>query len=187
MVRMRELAVESSNGSLSDTERSMLDEEFQALISEIDRVSAVAEYNGIKVMDGTVPTLTFQVGFRNTGDDQITVNLAAQTAAGLGVDAEAVSTQANAQTAISTIDAAMESLLTDRAEIGATINNLNATITHLNATATSYGEALGNVRDADIGAESSEFARHQVMQQAGVAMIAQSNAIAQNALKLIGG
>ena len=187
MVRMRELAVESANGSLSDTERGMLDEEFQALVSEIDRVAAVAEYNGIKLMDGTVPTLTFQVGFRNTGNDQLTVNLAAQTAAGLGVDAEAVGTQAAAQDAIATIDDAMESLLTDRAEIGATINNLNSTIAHLGTTATSYGEALGTVRDADVGAESTEFAKHQVMQQAGVAMIAQSNAIAQNALKLIGG
>jgi len=187
MVRMRELAVESANGSLSDTERGMLDEEFQALIGEIDRVAAVAEYNGIKLMDGTVPSLTFQVGFRNTGNDQLTVNLAAQNAAGLNIDAENVGTQAAAQDAIATIDEAMESLLTDRADIGATINNLNATIAHLGSTATSYGEALGSVRDADVGAESTEFAKHQVMQQAGVAMIAQSNAIAQNALKLIGG
>jgi flagellin len=187
MVRMRELAVEASNGSLSDTERGMLDEEFQSLVTEIDRVSAVAEYNGIKLMDGTVPSLTFQVGFRNTADDQLSVNLNAQTANGLGVDAEAVGTQAGAQAAISVIDDAMESLLSDRADIGAVINNLNTTIAHLGTTATSYGEALGNVRDADVGAESTEFAKHQVMQQAGVAMIAQSNAIAQNALKLIGG
>lgn len=187
MVRMRELAVEAANGSLSDTERSMLDEEFQNLVTEIDRVAAVAEYNGIKLMDGTVPSLTFQVGFRNTADDQLSVTLSAQTANGLGVDTEAIGTQADAQQAIGVIDDAMESLLSDRADIGATINNLNATIAHLGATSTSYGEALGNVRDADVGAESTEFARHQVMQQAGVAMIAQSNAIAQNALKLIGG
>jgi flagellin len=187
MVRMRELAVEAANGSLSDTERGMLDEEFQSLVTEIDRVSAVAEYNGIKLMDGTVPSLTFQVGFRNTANDQLSVNLDAQTANGLGVDAEAVDTQAGAQAAISVIDDAMESLHSDRADIGAAINNLNTTIAHLGTTATSYGEALGNVRDADVGAESTQFAKHQVMQQAGVAMIAQSNAIAQTALKLIGG
>jgi len=187
MVRMRELAVEAANGSISDTERGMLDEEFQSLITEVDRVSAVAEYNGIQLMDGTVPDLTFQIGFRNSDDDQLTVTLNAQSANNLGVDGEAVSTQVAAQDAIGAIDLAMESLLSDRADIGATINNLNSSISHLSTTATSYGEALGNVRDADIGAESTEFAKHQVMQQAGIAMIAQSNALAQNALKLISG
>lgn len=187
MVRMRELAVEAANGSISDTERGMLDQEFQSLLTEVDRVSAVAEYNGIQLMDGTVPDLTFQIGFRNSNDDQLTVTLNAQSSNGLGIDAEAVSTQVAAQDAIATLDLAMESLLSDRADIGATINNLNSSIAHLSTTATSYGEALGNVRDADIGAESTEFAKHQVMQQAGIAMIAQSNAIAQNALKLISG
>lgn len=187
MVRMRELAVEAANGSISDTERGMLDQEFQSLLTETDRVSSVAEYNGIQLMDGTVPNLTFQIGFRNSNDDQLTVTLNAQSANGLGIDAEAVSTQVAAQDAIASLDLAMESLLSDRADIGATINNLNSSISHLSTTATSYGEALGNVRDADIGAESTEFAKYQVMQQAGIAMIAQSNAIAQNALKLIGG
>jgi flagellin len=187
VVRMRELAVQAANGSISDTERGMLDQEFQSLITETDRVSSVAEYNGIQLMDGTVPNLTFQIGFRNSNDDQLTVTLNAQSANGLGIDAEAVSTQVAAQDAIASLDLAMESLLSDRADIGATINNLNSSISHLSTTATSYGEALGNVRDADIGAESTEFAKYQVMQQAGIAMIAQSNAIAQNALKLIGG
>jgi flagellin len=187
VVRMRELAVQAANGSISDTERGMLDQEFQSLITETDRVSSVAEYNGIQLMDGTVPNLTFQIGFRNSNDDQLTVTLNAQSANGLGIDAEAVSTQVAAQDAIASLDLAMESLLSDRADIGATINNLNSSISHLSTTATSYGEALGNVRDADIGAESTEFAKHQVMQQAGIAMIAQSNAMAQNALKLISG
>jgi flagellin len=187
MVRMRELAVEAANGSISDTERGMLDQEFQSLITETDRVSSVAEYNGIQLMDGNVTNLTFQIGFRNSNDDQLTVTLNAQSANGLGIDAEAVSTQVAAQDAIASLDLAMESLLSDRADIGATINNLNSSISHLSTTATSYGEALGNVRDADIGAESTEFAKHQVMQQAGIAMIAQSNAMAQNALKLISG
>lgn len=187
VVRMRELAVEAANGSISDTERGMLDQEFQSLLTEVDRVSSVAEYNGIQLMDGTVPDLTFQIGFRNSNDDQLTVTLNAQSSNGLGIDAEAVSTQVAAQDAIASLDLAMESLLSDRADIGATINNLNSSIAHLSTTATSYGEALGNVRDADIGAESTEFAKHQVMQQAGIAMIAQSNAIAQNALKLISG
>jgi len=187
MVRMRELAVEAANGSISDTERDMLDQEFQDMITELDRVSSVAEYNGIQLMDGSVPSLTFQVGFRNSIDDQLVIGLAEQSATSLGLIGQAVNGQVAAQDAINTIDLAMEDILSDRAGIGASINNLNTTIAHLSTTATSYQTALGTVRDADVGAESTEFARHQVMQQAGIAMIAQSNTIAQGALRLLGG
>ena len=182
MVRMRELAVEAANGSISDTERDMLDQEFQDMITELDR-----EYNGIQLMDGSVPSLTFQVGFRNSIDDQLVIGLAEQSATSLGLIGQAVNGQVAAQDAINTIDLAMEDILSDRAGIGASINNLNTTIAHLSTTATSYQTALGTVRDADVGAESTEFARHQVMQQAGIAMIAQSNTIAQGALRLLGG
>lgn len=188
LVRMRELAVEAANDSISDTERGFLDEEFQALNDEIDRISNVTEFNGINLLDGTAGaagTLTFQVGTRNSANDQITVDLDAQAASDLGVDGSAVDVISNAQGAISEIDTALESLNTDRASLGATINSLSLSVNNLSATIENYGNAVGNIRDTDIGSESAEFSKAQVLQQAGVAMLSQANALPNLALRLL--
>lgn len=188
LVRMRELSVEAANDSISDTERGFLDEEFQALSTEIDRISNVTEFNGINLLDGTAGaagTLTFQVGTRNSANDRITVQLDAQAGSDLGVDASAVDVISNAQSAISEIDTALESLNTDRASLGATINSLTLSVNNLSATIENYGNAVGNIRDTDIGAESAEFSKSQVLQQAGVAMLSQANALPNLALRLL--
>lgn len=188
LVRMRELSVEAANDSISDTERGFLDEEFQALSNEIDRISNVTEFNGINLLDGTAGdggTLTFQVGTRNSANDRITVDLDAQAGTDLGVDGSAVDVISNAQAAISEIDTALESLNTDRASLGATINSLSLSVNNLSATIENYGNAVGNIRDTDIGAESAEFSKSQVLQQAGVAMLSQANALPNLALRLL--
>ena len=189
LVRMRELAVEAANDSLSDTERGFLNTEFTDLVTEITRISDVTEFNGINLLDGSAGaagTMTFQVGTRNSTDDRITVALAAQAASDLGVDESTVDDRANAQASIAEIDTALESLNTDRASLGATINSLNVATTNLASTIENYGSAVGTIRDADIGAEAAEFSRNQVLQQAGVAMLAQSNALPNLALRLLG-
>jgi flagellin len=189
LIRMRELAVEAANDSLSDTERGFLDTEFQDLETEITRISDVTEFNGIQLLDGTAGTagtMTFQVGTRNSTNDRITVDLTDQDSTALGVNASAVDDRANAQNAIDEIDVAMESLNTDRATLGSTINSLNVAVTNLSSTIENYGAAVGTIRDADIGQESAEFSRLQVMQQAGVSMLAQANAMPNLALRLLG-
>jgi flagellin len=189
LIRMRELAVEAANDSLSDTERGFLDTEFQDLETEITRISDVTEFNGINLLDGTAGaagTMTFQVGTRNSANDRITVDLTDQDSTALGVNASAVATRANAQDAIDEIDVAMESLNTDRASLGSTINSLNVAVTNLSSTIENYGSAVGTIRDADIGQESAEFSRQQVLQQAGVSMLAQANAMPNLALRLLG-
>ena len=189
LIRMRELAVEAANDSLSDTERGFLDTEFQDLADEITRISDVTEFNGISLLDGTAGdagTMTFQVGTRNTVNDRITVALDDQDAAALGVDVSAVDDRTNAQNAIDEIDIALESLNTDRSVLGSTISSLNTAVTNLSTTVENYGTSMGQIRDADIGAESAEFARFQVLQQAGVAMLSQANALPNLALRLLG-
>lgn len=189
LVRMRELSVQAANDSLSDTERGYLDVEFQDLIGEMDRVSNTVEYNGIQLLDGTAGTggtMTFQVGTRNSTNDRITVTLADQDATALGVNASAVDTVANAQGSIDDIDAALESLSTDRATIGGTISTLNSAVDHLSSTIENYGAAVSQIRDTDMAAESAAFAQAQVLQQAGVAMVAQANALPNLALRLLG-
>jgi flagellin len=185
--RMRELAVQAASDGLTDLERGLLDTEFLALQDEIDRMAEVAQYNDIQLADGSVPDLTFHVGFRNTTFDGIKADLNDIRADALGVGAGVgIGDQAGARDAIDSVDGAMETLSDSRSGIGATISRLNQAISNLMSAETHFGQAVGNGRDADIGAESATFAREQVLQQAGVAMVAQSNTMAQNALRLLG-
>ena len=189
LIRMRELAVEAANDSLSDVERGVLNTEFQSLSNEITRISDVTEFNGIQLLDGTAGTagtMTFQVGTRNSVSNRITVDLEDQDAGALGVDGSAVDDRTNAQNAITELDTALESLNTDRSTLGSTISSLNTAVANLATTIENYGSSMGQIRDADIGAESANFARHQVLQQAGVAMLAQANTMPSLALRLLG-
>ena len=190
LVRMRELAVQSASDGLTDTERAYLDTEFGQLVDYIDRVADSTEYNGQMLLDGTAGdgagAMVFQVGTRNSANDQVAITLGDQDATALGVNASQVDTLANSQTAIDDIDTALETLATDRATLGATINELTATVDHLGVTIENYSAANSQIRDVDVAAESAEFAKAQVLQQAGVAMLAQANAMPQLALRLLG-
>jgi flagellin len=185
--RMRELAVQAASDGLTDQERGLLEVEFLALQNEIDRMATVAEYNGIQLADGSVSDLTFHVGYRNTAFDGITADLDDIRSDALGVGAGVgVGNQSGAQSAIDSVDAALETLSESRAGLGGSINRLSQAVSTLMSADTNFAEAIGNGRDADVGAESADFARDQVRQQAGVAMLAQSNTLAQVALRLLG-
>ena len=189
LIRLRELAVQSASDGLTNKERLYLDDEFQELKAEIDRVSAVTEFNGQNLLDGTAGTagvMTFQVGTRNTGNDQITVTLPNQSAAALGVGPSNVTTLTTAQTTIDEIDTALDNLATDRASLGATINKLTSAATNMGVTIENVSDSLSVIRDVDMATESTTLAKAQVLQQAGVAMLATSNQIPQLALRLLG-
>ena len=190
LIRMRELAVQSANDSLGTVERGYLNTEFTQLIQEITRVSDVAEYNGIKLLDGTggdgTGNFVFQVGTRNTANDRIGIALADVDAGSLGVAANSVDTLVNAQLAIDSVDAALTSLATDRATIGSTVNQLTAAVDNLAITIENLSAANSQIKDADLAAESADFTRNQVLMQAGTSMLAQANSIPQLALQLLG-
>ena len=183
LIRMRELAVQSSSDTLTDKERAYLDTEFEDLTAEITRISDVAEYNGIQLLDGTAGdgagNMVFQVGTRNTANDQITINLGNQDAATLGVDALDLTNLANSQAAITTIDTALDTLATDRATLGSNINELTAAVDNLAVTIENLSAANSQIKDADIAAESADFTKHQVLMQSGVAMLSQANGVSQ--------
>jgi flagellin len=190
LIRMRELAVQSANDSLTGTERAYLDTEFTQLIGEITRVSDVAEYNGIKLLDGTAGdgsgNMVFQVGTRNTLNDQIGITLSDQDATSLGVAALQVDSLVNAQGSITTIDTALSTLATDRATLGSTVNQLTAVVNNLALTIENLSAANSQIRDTDVAAESAEFTKNQVLMQAGTSMLSQANGIPQLALSLLG-
>ena len=188
LMRMRELAVESANDSMSNTERVFLDEEFATMVNEVNRIADATEFNGIRLLDGsagTSGTMTFQVGTRNSANDRILVTLNNQDAASLGIELTDVRTLGDAQSAIAEIDTALDSLNTDRANLGSGMSNLSFAIHNLGSTVEGYANAVGNTRDTDIGSESAEFSRQQVLQAAGVAMLGQANAIPIMAIRLL--
>jgi len=191
LVRMRELAVQASNDSLTSVERGYVNTEFTQLITEITRVSDVSEFNGIKLLDGTAGAgsdgaVVFQVGTRNTGNDRIGITLADTDSTALGVVAAATDTLANAQAAIATVDAAIGILATSRATLGATVNQLTAAVDNLGVTVENLSAAQSQILDTDVGMESANFTKSQVIMQAGVSMLAQANGIPSLALRLLG-
>jgi len=191
MIRMRELAVQSASDTLTNKERAYINTEFEDLTNEITRISDVTEYNGISLLTGTSGAasdgaMVYQVGTRNSANDQIKITLKDQDAAALGVDTAAVDNLANAQAAITTIDNAIDQLATDRATLGSTSNELTLAVDNLANTIENLSAARSQIEDADVAAESAEFTKNQVLMQAGVSMLSQANGIPQMSLRLLG-
>ena len=187
---MREPAVQSASDGLTNKERAYLDTEFTDIIADIDRISAVTEYNGQSLLSGTAGngsgSMVFQVGTRNTQNDRIEITLASQGSSALGVSGASVSDLAKSQSAIAIIDAALDSLAVDRTEIGTKLNKLTNAVTNLGITVENLSQANSQIRDVDMASESATFAKGQVLQQAGVAMLATSNQLPNLALRLLG-
>ncbi len=184
--RMRELAVQSANYSNTTADRQAIDAEFTQLKTEIDRVATQTKFNTKALLDGTFTAADFQVG-PNTGE---TITVAAITGLGavsLGLTAGTnVQSVSNANAAITTIDAALNTVTSTRANIGASINRFEQTISNLRVTVESLQTSRSLVQDADFAAETAALTRLQILQQSGTAVLAQANAIPRSVLSLLG-
>jgi len=191
LARMRELAEQASNGSLGTSERSALDNEYQQLLSEIDRISNVTEFNGVKLLNGSQSAtgITLQVGFMNTTNDRITffsgINATNTTNLGLTGIFATISSAGNAQSALTQIDSAISTVTTRRGTLGAIQNRLEITISNLSVTVENLSAADSRIRDADFAYETAMFTRNQILVQAGTAILAQANVLPQNVLTLL--
>lgn len=187
--RMRELSEQSANGTLGNSERTMLDGEYKELLAEINRIAGAAEFNGTKMLDGTISAaggVTLQVGFRNGSNDTITFfdTMTAVNTTALGLQAD-ISTQATAQTNLTQIDAAIDTVASARGELGAVMSRLESTIANLQITSENLSAADSAIRDADFAYEAAQFTRNQILVQAANAMVAQANVLPQAALQLL--
>jgi len=186
--RMRELAVQSANATNSSSDRASLNNEFAALAAEITRVTAATDFNGVKVI-GSSATLNFQIGANATSVNQLalaTVNAA--SAAGVASLAGATiggATGAGAISALTTLDTAINSISEIRADFGVLQNRFESVVRNLQNVGENLSAARSRIRDADFAQETSELTRTQILQQAGIAMLAQSNALPQNVLSLL--
>lgn len=186
--RMRDLAVQASNGTLTDAQRANLDAEVQQVVAEINRVGTDTEFNGIKVLAGSVATaasaVTLQVGAN--GGQSIAFTISTVSTSDMGISGIAVSTAASATAAIASLDAAISSVTTDRANLGAIQNRLEQTINRLGLTSENLQAAESRIRDADMAAEMIDFTKAQILQQSGTAMLSQANLAPQSVLTLLG-
>jgi flagellin len=206
--RMRDLAMESANGTLGASDRSALENEFVQLRSEIDRIANVTEFNGQKLMDGTNASFKFQVGISGTTSDTITANMTGMTSKaygkdavnagidlttlsiGVGTDENGVATAGNAttaQTALDTLDKAIAATSNTRATLGANQNRLQVTVANLQSASSNLSAANSRIRDVDVAAESANMTKNNILSQAGLAVLAQANQLPSAALSLLRG
>ena len=187
MTRLRELAVQSANGSVSNQDKETLDQEFQSLVNEVNRIGRSTEFSGIKLLDGSTSSVTFQVGFGTTaGIDTISVSLAASLSTSLGLNSLDIGSGGDTSAAINNIDAAINSVSSLRGSLGAVQNRLGSTINNLAIQVENLSAAESRIRDVDVAYETAQLTRNSILQQASISVLAQSNALPQSALTLLG-
>src|SRR5450830_1777514 len=174
--RMRELAVQSANASNGTGDRSNLDAEFQQLASEISRLGTDTKFNSQAVF-GT-GSLVFQVG----ADSGQTITVSAITAASISGDITSV---ANANTALSAIDAQLTTVNTQRATLGAVENRFQSVVTSLQTNVTNQTASQASIMDTDFAAQTANMTKYQILNQAGTAMLAQANSLPNSVLTLL--
>ena len=204
LLRMRELSVQAANGTLSSSDNEALDAEFQQLVSELTRIAENTTFAGNNLLNGsfdgsdpaTNPALQFQIG-EGSGQN-ISVTIAAMDATALNLfdatsSAPTVNTlvdilnATNAESALTDVDAAIETVSTARGALGAVSNRLDSTMNNLDQVAVNLTSSRGRIEDADFAAETSNLAKNQILQQAATAMLAQANASKGSVMALLQG
>jgi flagellin len=199
LLRMRELAVQSANGTLTDGDRAHTDAEFNQLVEEVTRIANNTTWAGKKLLNGdhASTALSFQIG--EGANQTIDVNIADMKATALGAEtvsngtdipalsAAGLDSVTNAQLAIQSIDNAIDSVSTARGGMGAVSNRLSSTMSNLDQIAVNLSASQGRIQDADFAQETGNLAKNQILQQAATAMIAQANASKSSVLTLVRG
>lgn len=182
LTRMRALAVEAANGTLTTLDRSYLDVEFQQLKSEVTRIASVTNYNGLTLLDGTYSDgsaaggIRLQIGTNTTANqDYYSVTLAEMTASSLGLNTVDLTTTTMALSAMTQMDSAISTKDTERTRLGAYVTRLNYTISNLQIAQESAAASESTIRDTDFASEMSRLTRAQILMQSGLAMLAQAN------------
>lgn len=186
LVRMRELAVQASNGTMSASDRDTLNEEFTALISEIDRIASSTSFNNVALLSAA-GTVTLQIDTGTTaGTDTIDVTLTAAAAADLAIDLLDIGSTGTPTAAITAIDSAINTVASVRGQFGAVSNRLDSVINNLSIASENLTAAESRIRDVDVAAESANLTRNSILQQAAISILAQANLQPQQALSLLG-
>ena len=197
LIRLRELASQAATGTVGSTERATIQLEFSALRSELDRISATTEFNGLKLINGNLASgvaansqTLIQIGIDSTANSRINLNtqidLGSIDSTQLAIHNLSVTASAQALTALDVIDAAIGSITGSRGKVGAVQNRLTRSIANLSVSVENLTAAESSIRDADIAEEVAELTRNQILVQTATAMVGQANLIPQSVLQLLG-
>jgi len=186
LTRLSELASESATGTVSDTQRSAIQQEFSQLLSEITRISNTTTFNGVQLLSAGT-TVAVQVGLDGTSNSQISFNSVDGSLSGVlaGQTAIAASTQGAAQSALGVLTSAIANVANTRGTLGAFESRLVTAIAGLRVAKENFAAAESRIRDADVAAETGELTRASILQQAGTAVLAQANQRPALALTLL--
>lgn len=196
--RLAELAEQSANGIFSNEQRSALDLEFRALVSEVERIAVTTEFNGLRLLS-SADNVTFQVGFDGSSNSRVSYTGITATLEALGLASPGNSipiysivgnteleSQSASRLALDAITAAIVSVTRNRGTLGAAESRLETSIANLTVARENFMAAESRIRDADVAAEAAELTRLNILQQAGTAVLAQANQQPQLALQLLG-
>jgi len=183
LVRMKQLAEQAATGSYSSAQRAIMDNEFNEMAEEINRIAGATEFNGNSMLNSATASISIQFGAATT--DAVAIVGCDMTSSALGLTSASIDTTANAQSALSTIADAITAKDTARARFGYKMNRLESTISVINNQAENLMAAESRISDVDVATEMATMTRTQVLAQAGVAMLAQANSVPQMALGLL--
>ena len=189
LVRMRELAIQAANGTLNPGDRLALDNEFQQIIEEIDRIAETTDFNGLSLLNDTTGTVTIQIQVGTESGETVTIAMVDMTDAGLGLTAANfdLTDVANASAALDIIDTAIDSVTNARSDLGASQNRLLSSLRSTQVAAENLSASESRIRDVDVAHETADLTRNSILQQAATAVLAQANAQPQIALSLLQG
>ena len=192
--RIRELAVQSANGIYSDEDRSMLQTEVEQLVSEVDRISQTAEFNGMTLLSGRFAEDGIKLQVGANADQNFTVKLADMSATALGlkgagqdgtVQSISLADPDSANMALATIDEALKTENKNRADIGASMNRMEMTKKGIDVASENISASESRIRDADMAKSITEHVRNQILQQSSISLLSQANTNNQNVLALL--
>ncbi len=187
--RMAELATSAAQGTIDTSQRSYYSNEYDKLITEINRIVNSTQFGGIQLVNNSVSSITIFIGFKNTTADQISISMANLSSSGvnsLSLAAAVLTSVTGALSAIDTISAALTSVNNGRAVFGAASSRLDYASNNLNIMFTNYQAAESRIRDVDFAYETSQLVRNQILVQAGTSILSQANMLPQAALSLLG-
>ena len=189
LTRFRELSIQAASDTIGDKERGFINKEMTQLRGEIDRIAHTTEFNGRKLLVGEGDKLEIQVGLNNSPEkdrfvyDTQKLNVSAKA---LGVGDVNTVTKEDAQSNLEKIDGAIKMLSENRSEVGALQNRLSSSVSNLQIYEENLSAAKSRIYDVDVASESSELTKHNILAQAGTAVLSQANQNAMGALKLLG-
>lgn len=194
ITRLRELTMQAASDGIGTVERGYIKSEVDNITAELQRIAEAGEFNGRKVLDGSISAVSFQVGIRGTSSDVLNIGLTPVDLSGLGLDSSNFATAFSAglstggfRSFIDTLDTALATISNFRARLGAAANRLTSIQDTISVAAESAEASRARIRDVDVAEETAKMSANQVLVQAGVSVLAQANQTPQAALKLLGG